>query len=222
MNWIQRKRQWAAQKPLFWLNLLFLLATVIVVFIWTAAGSSDFRVRTWGMVLQLIGVGTVWFDLSAMARSFGREGVIRATWKWFKAGIFGQDGIATMTGVAAASSSGKARAKARWPIDPNASDEFRLAAVEKNLSKIDEDLDAAFAEIDKVEGELKARIREECERRGAAISAIRREFEEVAVGNSSVLLFGVVWLAAGVLLATWAPEIAKVAAGQWGVVASTL
>lgn len=39
--------------------------------------------------------------------------------------------------------------------------------------------------------------------------------EDAATGNFATLAFGAAWLAIGVVLATWAPEIVKVVRGQW-------
>ena len=71
MNWVGRKWQWAMRNQLFWWNIVLILATIVFVFILRSPGESDFRVKTLGMVLQLIGVGTVWFDLTSTARAFG-------------------------------------------------------------------------------------------------------------------------------------------------------
>ena len=74
MNWIKRKWSWAKQNPLFWCNFAFTAAIVAVVWAWPAPEASDFRVKLLGMVLQLMGILTVWHDLTAAARHFGKGG----------------------------------------------------------------------------------------------------------------------------------------------------
>jgi hypothetical protein len=57
-------------------------------------------------------------------------------------------------------------------------------------------------------------VKEESGKREQAVIDVMRRVESATAGNYSVLLFGAVWLGAGVVLATWAPEIAKIVAGQ--------
>ena len=106
MNWIKRKWSWAKQKPLFWSNLLFLTAIMAVIWVWPAPSASDLRVRLLGMVLQLVGILTVWHDLTAAARHFGKGGPLSffsSTGKWLKAGLFGA--TIQVSGAASISSS---------------------------------------------------------------------------------------------------------------------
>ena len=190
-------------------------ASVAFIFIWTSPGGSDFRVKTLGMILQLIGVGTVWFDLTRAARTFGKTGMIRRTKEWLKTGLTG-DAAVLHSGVSEqANFSSSGRAMVRWPIDPNAVISARIEALEKNLGKIDEDVNALFRQLDQHTAVAKERASNEENMRAQAVAEVRRELIEASVGNFSTLVFGAVWLAVGVVLSTWAPEIAKIAAGNW-------
>lgn len=89
MNWIKRKWSWAKQNPLFWCNFVFTAAIVAVVWAWPAPEASDFRVKLLGMVLQLVGILTVWHDLTAAARHFGKGvplSFFREHWKMAEGG----------------------------------------------------------------------------------------------------------------------------------------
>jgi hypothetical protein len=72
------------------------------------------------MVLQLIGVLTVWLDLTATARHFGKSGFMRPTWRWLKAGIFGRNVVLSASGASIGISGGRARMKVRRPIQAGA------------------------------------------------------------------------------------------------------
>jgi len=222
MSWFRRKWKWAMQNKLFWLNIFLGAISLALIYLWPAPSESDFRVKSWGMVLQLVGVFTVWFDLTSTARTFGKIGMAERTRKWLKAG-FSRDATVMLTGVSAqASASSFCRASVRWPIESAADHARRIEAVEKNIVKIDEDIGAIFRELDQQSAVARERAANEEQMRAQAIAEVRRELIEASVGNFPVLVFGAVWLAVGVVLSTWAPEIAKVAAGNWRSVLSAI
>ena len=202
------------QNQLFWWNIVFLTASIVFIFIWRSPGESDFRIKTLGMFLQLIGIATVWFDLTSTARTFGKTGMIQRTKEWLKTGFIG-DATVYLTGVTAqANATCSARATVRWPIDPNVVESARIEAVEKNLVKIDEDIQSLFRELDQHAAAARERSLNEENMRAQAVAEVRRELIEASVGNFPILLFGAVWLAVGVVMSTWAPEIAKIASGN--------
>lgn len=219
MNWIKRKWSWANQNPLFWCNLVFIAAIVAVIWVWPAPEASDFRVRLLGMVLQLVGILTVWLDLTAAARHFGKGGPLSffvSTWEWLKAGIFGSATIAVGASTTISADVLGGRAKGRQPIDPSAPVLERVTALEALAAQIDADLDSAFRVIDERTSELKSKISTEAAARERSINEVKRSLESTATGNYAPLAFGAFWLFVGVVLATLAPEIALAAAGRWG------
>ena len=218
MNWIKRKWSWAKQKPLFWGNLFVIASVAVVIWVWPAPDASDFRVKLLGMVLQLVGILTVWHDLTAAARHFGKGGPViffTSTGKWLKAGLCGA--TIQVSGAAAILSPfcGSGRFKARQPIDRDAAMADRIAALETLAAQIDADLDSAFKVIDERSSELKAKISAEAAVRENSINDVKRSLENTATGNYAPLAFGAFWLAVGVVLATLAPEIVLAAAGRW-------
>lgn len=218
VGWIKRKWQWAMQNKMFWWNFILFAISVVFIFFCKSPGESDFRIKTVGMVLQLVGVGTVWFDLTNTARSFGKTGMIQRTMVWLKAGLTGHADAVGMMASASASLSSSARATVRWPMDANAETAIRIEALEKNIGKIDEDLNALFKQLDQQASAASERASNETNMRAQAVAEVRRELVEASVGNFAVLVFGAVWLAIGVVLSTLAPEIAKTVAGNWTAV----
>lgn len=219
MNQIKQKWSWAKQNPLFWGNLLILAASLAVIWLWPAPDASDFRVRLLGMVLQLVGILTVWHDLTAAARHFGKGGPLSffvSTWEWLKAGIFGPPTISLGGSASVGLDVITGRGGARQPVKPDAALAVRVAALEANLAQIDADLDRALKEIDERTSELKTEISAEAAAREHSINDVKRSLENTATGNYAPLAFGAFWLAVGVVVATLAPEIALAAAGRWG------
>ena len=76
-----------------------------------------------GMVLQLVGILTVWHDLTAAARHFGKGGPLSffvSTWEWLKAGIFGSPTIALGGSASVGLGVITGRGRARQPVKPDA------------------------------------------------------------------------------------------------------
>lgn len=217
MSWIKQKLSWAKQKPLFWWNIVFAATLVVMIWLWPAPNASDIRVRLLGMVLQLVGILTVWHDLTAAARHFGKGGPLSFfvnTWKWMKIGIFGPKRIAVSSCAEGNYDIFAGRGKLRQPSAPSAPVLERVTALEVIVAQIDADLDSAFKEIDERTSELKTKISAEVAAREHSIGDVKRSLESTATGNYAPLAFGAFWLAVGVVLATLAPEIALVAAGR--------
>ena len=218
MNWLRFKWAWAKANHLFWANLALILISGLLIFVWPGpempTGPSDLRLRTWGMALQLIGILTVWFDLTSTARRFGKGGFLRNTWVWLKA-FFGRSIVMEAKVGTFGFLGTKGRLKTHLQLKPEAPLPDRVTALETNVKKIDEQLDAAYDEIAKLSNEVNAKIAAARGVSDQAIREVRTSLEEAATGNLATLGFGVVWLAIGVVLATLAPEIVKLVGGRW-------
>lgn len=214
-GWLRAKRAWAAANPLFWANLALSATTLAVVFVFPAPNASDFRLRTLGMFLQLIGVLTVWLDLTSTAREFGRHGLLKRTWGWIKAGVFGRQTIVALSGQLVIGATGRLRAKVRATTKPGADVAERLTTLEKLVEQVDQSVDDAFREIDRRADELTEKSKEHTAELERKIADLRRSLENAATGNFAKLAFGAAWLAAGVVLSSWAPEITKLAGAVW-------
>ncbi len=225
-NRLKTKWYWAKSNPLFWYNIALVIGTLAVIKTYPApiieSVPSDFRIKTWGMLLQLLGVFTVWHDLASAGQTFGKAGIFSRNWTWIKAG-FGRPHLIACAGSSQCNiSGGKARATQRRNPPPDATIEERVEALEYNRMKMDEDISSVFKEVDQTETNLKAKIAEESQNRKASINVLDERLKEAIVGNYSVLAFGVVWLIVGMTISTFAPEIARIIAGQWSLVLKSM
>jgi hypothetical protein len=222
IGFIQRKWAWACQNKLFWANIALALITVAVIFVWpgpvVSGTPSDFRLRAWGMFLQILGAYVVWHDLTGTAREFGADGILRRNWIWLKAGLGFPTVISGMSGAALTGATMSGRMRTRPAIDNNAVLERRVAVLERYVKDIDSDVDGAFAEISQKERELSGKIDAHAGALRATIDANEARLKKAMVGNYSALLFGAVWAFVGIVLSGVASEIAKLVAHQYQAV----
>jgi hypothetical protein len=216
------KWAWAKQAPYFWFSLALTVLTILIIFYWASpivnGTPSDFRLRLWAMILQLIGAYTVWHDLIGTARDFNQSGIIRRTISWIKRGISNRTIILTTTGSAQGNSSTSARIRQRTPIDPTLPPEERLTAVENNLQFIDGNIADINKELNQSTRQLETKIKSEASQRKDSIRTIEERMRESATQNLPILQFGAWWVFVGIVLSTLAPEITKVVVGQWAIV----
>lgn len=89
--------------------------------------------------------------------------------------------------------------------------------MEYNLTKVDEGLSQAFAQIAQSETKLKEQMVEESRKREAAHKELEKSLQDSMVGNYATLAFGAFWVVVGVVISALAPEVAKAVAGHWVV-----
>ena len=215
---LRMRWQIARQNPLFWANLVLVAWTFCFIFIWpspvTDVGPSDFRLRAWGALLQLMGAGLVSYDLTASARDLKRPGVLANTCQWFKRLLKGDEVVSvSMTGTIGFSGTARLRA-GEPPLPPGALLADRVNALEDQITRIDGELSCVFNQLDKAETKLEAQISEEASERKAAHKEIEEALKSTVIGNYASLLFGAVWAIIGMLISAFSQDIARIVAGQ--------
>lgn len=158
--------------------------------------------------LQIVGVATVWWDLTGTARRFGHPGIAKSTLAWIKS-LFRDPPPITceMNGLLSITAFGRGRAKCGLP--PNPTIEQRIAALERNLESLENEVSSAFAEQEKLKREMESKIADETSAIKASVEALKRDVEALAVGGHALLAFGAFWLAIGVAIAGFVPELTK-------------
>ncbi len=219
--WLTYKWNWANRNRLFWANIALVFVVLGVLFYPLPSVDGrpvDLRFRLLGLLLQLIGVGTVWRDLARTAAHFDRGGFLSRTFAWLKefgkppGGVIGGGG--TLPGDMA-----RGRGRVRTQLVPDASVPERLAAIEKYVSQVDASLDTAHVQIDELRDKLDAQIEAEKQERERAVGSLHRDLREAVTGNYALLVFGLAWLVTGIFLATFAQEIAVLLwLGRWSTI----
>jgi hypothetical protein len=210
----------AKERPYVWYSLFLLVVTILVVWVFPGpmdkGTPTDTRIRLWALALQLMGAWIVWVDLVARPRSFGQGGVMASFWQWAKTLVTGRvPSHAAVAIVMPASSVVGGFGSGRVGGAENATLGQRVANLETNLKLIDSDLKQLQTEVSRSTQQMKDDLQRQVEQWRTEIEAVREQFRQAALGNFAQLLFGAACVMLGTVLSAVAPELAKVAAGQW-------
>lgn len=213
IGWLRGRWAWATRNRLFWCNVLMIGILLVTLM---RPGPSDLRLRILGTILQIVGIVTVWYDLTATAQRFKKDGMVGRTLLWLKEVFRGRNVVLEVHAAEMVITGFDARATVRRKMDAALPVDKRLEAVEYNITQVDKDLDDAFNKISKSTAETKGQLADETAARELAIGEVKRDIEGATVGHYPLLVFGVVWLATGVFVATLSEELWLTLAGRWG------
>lgn len=201
-EWVSGKWRLVKSNPFLWANLALLVITLMLI---SWPGPSDLRLRSWGMFLQILGIYTVWDDLTKITRKYDKGHYWRNTWEWLKK--FRNKPILAVAGCSALNVSGSSnRATQRRAINSDALLIDRVSALEANIGYIDKDLSSAYREMDVQKAGLERKIAANKQAADTAIRKVEIDLVDAVVGNATQLAFGAAWLAVGVIIATLSNE----------------
>ena len=210
-----RRAKWAFEPRLLWTSAVFLFVTAAVVLVvhpnllsGVAGQKQEQVIRWWGVALQMVGILAVLNDLWSLREQFGLESA--STWlrKWL-ARWPSRNVILKIEGVGAATQTGSVTS-ARGYVGPghSASAEVRLSALEQHAH-------ALRVELDSVRGTVEAERRErqqaaaiEAAERSRSHSDLANQLKKATTESIPFSLFGLLWLALGVVLSSTSPEVA--------------
>lgn len=209
-SWALGQKYWAKRNPLFWWNLGLLAVTINLLTLAVCFGSSFQWLKYWGACLQLLGVYTVWRDLDQRIRDKGNGSYWRNTWKWLKefnikARVHGDTFVyegsgGLVAGGAAVTGMGRA-------LNPNAPLPDRVAVLEDLVDKLEVRLGNVSKKSDQDVEEIKRKVAALKHASNKAVKELRDDLDQAVVGNATMLAFGALWLAVGVILASVPDEI---------------
>jgi hypothetical protein len=174
--------------------------------------ADEARVRTTGMLLQLLGVGTVAVGLSQTRRLFGRASAVQRVGSWLSRlwSVVAPSRSATVHAVAAAAGAvaltGSARA--RVGAGPDTPLDRRVAILEENHNLLQQRVDQQEIETGKRVQAVRTEIQAERRAREAEHRLTAGKLEELAVGGLHLESVGVLWLLLGVIATSLSQEIA--------------
>jgi hypothetical protein len=198
---------------LVWWYILIGVLTLWFSFMWEpsllkSGDPSDQHIRVLGMLLQLLGTATVFFDLTGIARDFLGRPVREVATDYLKTAFTGPAPVSgsaniMLKGVACVASGGLARITIDGqPVD------VRLAQLENAVYELTQQIATQQADMKSQKDELTA----EMERRVAEVKQdvgiLGDRLKSSMVGNFGVLVFGVILVVFGMILTSIPVEIA--------------
>jgi hypothetical protein len=206
-SWFKRIGGWLARPKSLW------IATGIVVLAGIVAlwpGTSEPVIRWTGLVLQLLGIGTVIVGIEKTRNLFHQPTLLGMAGEWVKQFPAYRPSVVISVGVGAlASATAKARGYVTSKPPADATIEQRVASLESNVSHLNNRIDEVYKELDTSIHERTAALDQERRDRAGEDSKIASKLETSGTGGLHISATGAVWLFVGVILGTGSVEIAK-------------
>lgn len=187
-----------------WLSLGVIAIVLLPSILWP----SEKVIRYAGLILQLLGIGTVIWGISLTRALFGHPSFAAKVLSWLvrfplrkRTVIFGAGaGVLAMI-------SGKARAYQSHNPAENATIEQRLDSLERNIQLIHDRITGTEKEIDEEFRKTAEAIKSEANTRDAENRILHKKLEATGIGGVHISAIGALWLFVGVVLSTAALEI---------------
>ena len=198
--------RWLAEPRHAWLSLSIIgLALVIAL----GPFASEPVIRLTGLVLQLMGIGTVAWGISETRALFGHPSFAIKLKEWLsRFPLLHRNHVIAVAGIALGAATGKARAYGTHG-PTSATLESRVEALEKNVTAIHERITQTQHEMDGEFGKAAEALKREGQLRQEADKAIQDKLEATGTGGVHISAIGASWLFVGVILSTASVEIAK-------------
>jgi hypothetical protein len=209
-KWLLRMGNWLWQplpRSVFWALMPLVLAAAAIHFF----SGTECAFRLVGMVLQILGIGSVIVGIETTRRLFAHPTLWSVISQWWAA----RPRLGRLTVTASLQISptisfgGKASAFKTHHPPAGASVEQRLESLEANVEITDERISGVEQGIDKLERKQFEGLRHERNARAMADDELRTRLVGLATGGFHISLMGAVWLFAGVILSTAAPELSR-------------
>jgi hypothetical protein len=198
---------WLVEVRFAWLALGVIAAALIVAL---RPHTPEPVIRLTGLVLQLLGIGTVIWGISETRALFGHPSFAAKAKSWIERFPLRRRNIVLAAGAASlAAATCKARGHVTQGPGPNPTIETRLDALERNISVIHERISGTEKEMDEEFRKTAEALKNEAQARQAEDNAIREKLEATGTGGVHISAIGASWLFVGVVLSTAGVEIAE-------------
>jgi hypothetical protein len=196
---------WLAEARYAWLSVAVICAALVISL---RPRTTETVIRLTGLSLQLLGIGTVIWGISATRAVFGHPSFGAKTKAWLsRFPLLRRNAVVGVGGASFSAAFGKARAYGTHGPGPNPTIESRLDALEKNVTSLHERISGTQKEMDEEFQKSTDALRREEQSRQAEDHAIRKKLEATGIGGVHISAIGASWLFVGVILSTAAIEI---------------
>ncbi len=192
---------------LFWITVLVVLVAAAFAL---RRGTDEAVVRITGMVLELLGIGTVVWGIRETRAFFGRPSLLTLAQQWFtRVPPFRRQIVTSSSDTAVGTARGSSNTYALSTIGPDATADERLLALETNLDRAIKWLDQIHIATDEGLRLLGETLKREERSRTAEDQQIRQKLEATETGGLHISAMGTLWLIVGVIFSSVPAELAK-------------
>lgn len=198
---------WLREPRHAWLSLSVIAFALVISF---GPFASEPVIRLTGLALQILGIGTVAWGISATRALFGHPSFASKAKAWLVGfPLLKRSQVSAVAGIAMGAATGKARAYGtHGPINPTI--ESRVEALEKNVTAIHERITQTHNEMDEEFRKSAWALKREEQTRQEEDKAIREKLEASGTGGVHISAIGASWLFVGVILSSASVELAKI------------
>ncbi len=197
---------WLGEARYVWLALAVSIAALVIAL---RPGTTEPEIRLTGLVLQILGIGTVAWGISETRALYGHKPMFAIARGWLERFPLRRRNIVLgAAAIASASAFGRARGHVTHGTPPNPTVNDRLDALEKNIGALHDRIGATQKEMDEEVSKLKTSVSDEARQREQEDHGNRKLVEMTATGGVHISAIGAVWLFVGVILSTAGVEIA--------------
>ena len=205
--WFKELWHWLVEACLLWLTVAVAAIALVLAF---RKGIDEATIRITGLVLQLLGIGTVAWGIRVTRKFFGRPSILTLLRQWFNHfPRFAGRTIAATANIHAISMTGNARGHVWRHPGPDATIEDRVKAIEDNLQDVNQRLCSTQTEIDQGFREQTGNLKHEQDMRSRADQEIREKLEATETGGLHISAMGVLWLFIGIIMSTIPAELSR-------------
>lgn len=208
MGWHRTSRlfSWFGELRLLYLAGLYVLLGLSLIWCFEA---SEKNIRLVGLALQVLGIGTVIWGISATRRQFGHPPVIRLVLSWFRRfPLIRRPAYLQPEGISSGASVVGGRLVTVFTPNPSAPLEERLVHIEQGLATLQKRIEGAESQIDRESSIAHGKVLVESRTREAADKEIMSALESSSTGGIHISAIGALWLFVGVILSTASHELA--------------
>jgi len=198
---------WLGEARYAWLTISVIFASLLISL---RPHTTEPVIRLTGLVLQLLGIGTVIWGISETRALFGHPSFASRTRAWLgRFPLLQHNVVIAVGGATLGIVGGKARAYGTHGAGENPTIDARLEALEKNITSIHERITQAQNEMDAEFQKAANALKHEEQLRQSEDNEIRKKLEATGTGGVHISAIGAAWLFVGVILSTAAIEIAE-------------
>ena len=206
-RWLRAFLSWLWEARHVWLALVVVVVAMLLV---ARKGVTEPQIRIVGMVLQILGIGTVAWGIRETRVLFGRPDIFRLSRDWIRRfPVYGGRVVTGSVNITVPGATLQARGYVSAVAGPNATVDARLEALERNLWYVNDRIDHIQAEMDQNARAQRQALEQEQQTRVKENQELSAKLEATETGGLHISAMGALWLFVGVTMSTAAPELAK-------------